>query len=99
QRRERMYADVAQLETREADLLKQGKESPSPVVKRRVATQIKQVRDDMERLAAVARVMGQQVDVISTHIHNLTLIQQGQVAKLPNSEELTQDAVRAEEML
>ncbi len=99
QRRERLYNDIAQLETREGDLLKQGKESPSPVVKRRVATQIKQVRDDIERLTAVARVMGQQVDVVNTHIHNLTLIQQGKLAKLPSSEEITQDAVRAEEML
>lgn len=99
QRRERLYGDISQLETREADLLKQGKENPSPVVKRRVATQIKQVRDDIERLTAVARVLGQQVDVISTHIHNLTLIQQGTMAKLPSSEEITQDAVRAEEML
>jgi hypothetical protein len=44
-------------------------------------------------------VLGQQVDVISTHVHNLTLIQQGKAAKLPTHEELTQDAVRAEEML
>ena len=53
----------------------------------------------MERLNATARVIGQQVDVISTHIHHLTLIQQGQMARLPQTEEITQDAVRAEEML
>lgn len=99
QRRDRLYQDIAQLETREADLLKQGRESASPAAKRRVALQIKQLRDDMERLNATARVIGQQVDVISTHIHNLTLIQQGQMARLPATEEITQDAVRAEEML
>lgn len=99
QRRERLYADVGQLETREADLLKQGRETTSPAVKRRVASQIKQLRDDMGRLNGAAQVLGQQVDVISTHIHNLTLLQQGQMAKLPTSEELTADAVRAEEML
>src|SRR5690606_30690170 len=97
QRRDRLYQDIAQPETREADLLKQGRESASPAAKRRVALQIKQLRDDMERLNATARVIGQQVDVISTHIHNLTLIQQGQMARLPATEEITQDAVRAEE--
>jgi hypothetical protein len=99
QRRDRMYADVGQLETRESELLKQGRETTSPSVKRRVASQIKQLRDDMDRQNATARLIGQQVDVISTHIHNLTLIQHGQVAELPSSEEMTEDAVRAEEMI
>ncbi len=99
QRRERLYTDISQLEEREASLLRQGRESASTAVKRRVASQIKQVRDDMERLNASARMIGQQVEVISTHIHNLSLIQQGKAAKLPATEEITQDAVRAEEML
>lgn len=99
QRRDRIYADLGKLEGRETDLLRQGKESASPAVKRRVASQIKQLRDDMNRLHATARMLGQQVDVISTHIHNLTLIQQGHMARLPEPEEMTEDAVRAEEML
>ncbi len=98
-RRDRVYADISKLETREADLLRQGREASSPTVKRRLATQIKQVRDDIDRLGTSARVVGQQVEVISTHIHNLTLIQQGKVARLPTTEELTGDAVRAEEMI
>lgn len=99
QRRDRLYEDLAKLEAREAELLKQGRESASTTVKRRVASQIKQLRDDMERLQAGARLIGQQVDVISTHIHNLSLLQQGQAAKLPPVEEITEDAVRAEEMI
>lgn len=98
-RRDRLYEDIGKLEERESDLMRQGRESSSGTVKRRVATQVKQIRDDMERLNAAARMVGQQIDVISTHIHNLTMIQQGQVAKLPSSEEITADAVRAEEML
>jgi hypothetical protein len=98
-RRDRLYDDVGKLESREADLMKQGRESASPAVRRRVATQVKQLRDDMERMHAAARMVGQQIDVISTHVHSLTLIQQGQAAKLPTPEELTQDAVRAEELL
>lgn len=99
QRRDRIYSDLGQLEKREVELLKQGRENPSPSAKRRMASQINQLRDDMKRLNATAKMLGQQVEVISTHIHNLTLIQQGQTAKLPATEEITEDAVRAEEML
>jgi hypothetical protein len=99
QRRDQIYEDITKLERREADLLAQGRENPSPTVKRRVATQIKQLREDMARHNASARMLGQQVEIISTHIHNLTLIQQGKSAKLPTTEAITEDAVRAEEML
>lgn len=99
EQRDKLYADISALEGKEGNLLTEGRETSTPSVKKRVATQIKQLRDEMERLNAKARVLGQQVDVISTHVHNLTLIQQGKAAKLPSHEELTQDAVRAEEML
>jgi hypothetical protein len=99
QRRERFYEDLSRLEQREGDLITQGRESASPSAKRRIASQIKQLRNDMQRLNATAGVLGKQIDVISTHIHNLTLIQQGHVAELPSTEEITTDAARAEEML
>lgn len=98
-RRDRLYDDIGKLELREQELMEQGRQMPSATVRRRVASQVKQLRDDMERMNAAARMVGQQIDVISTHIHNLALIQQGQTAKLPTSEEITQDAVRAEELL
>jgi hypothetical protein len=44
-------------------------------------------------------MLNQQINIISTDIHNLTLIQQGDMAQLPNTEELTENAVKAEEML
>ena len=99
QRRERLYADITQLEKHEAELLKEGREAASSTAKLRVASQIKQLREDMNRLNGTARMLGQQVDIISTHIHNLTLLQQGKMAKLPTTEDITADAVRAEEML
>jgi hypothetical protein len=43
--------------------------------------------------------LNQQVNVVSTHLHNLELVQQGQTAKLPDSEEMANDAAAAEEML
>lgn len=98
-KRESLHEDLTALEKRESELLNEGRQTTSPAVKRRVATQIKQLRGDMDRLNTTSRMLGQQIDVISTHIHNLTLIQQGKSAKLPRTEELTADAVRAEEML
>ncbi len=44
-------------------------------------------------------MLNQQINIISTDIHNLTLIQQGEMAQLPDTEELTENAVKAEELL
>ncbi len=69
------------------------------MVKRRLAAQLKQVRHDIARQNASANMLNDQINVVSTHIHNLTLIQQGQIAQVPPTEQITLDAVRAEEML
>jgi hypothetical protein len=44
-------------------------------------------------------VLNQQINVVGTHLHNLSLLQQGQQAKLPESDEIAADAARAEEVL
>ena len=44
-------------------------------------------------------VLNQQINVVSTHLHNLELQRQGQTAKLPDSEEMAADAAAAEEVL
>jgi hypothetical protein len=98
-RRDRLYEDIGKLEEREANLLNDGKSATSAVVKRRLASQLAQLRKDISRLNTSANMLNQQMNIISTDIHNLTLIQQGQMAKLPNTEELTENAVKAEEML
>ena len=99
QRRDRLYGEIGKLEEREAQLVRQGRENESTVVRRRLAAQVAQLRKDIARQNTTAQMLNQQLNIISTDIHNLTLIQQGQVASLPDSEELTQNAVRAEEML
>lgn len=98
-RRDRIYEDITKLEQKEADLLEQGRLNKSETVRRRVASQISQMRKEMARLNSTASMLGQQINIVSTHIHNLTLIQQGQMTEMPKTEELTADAVRAEEML
>ncbi len=99
QRRDRIYGDIGKLEKKEADLFQQGKAATSAVPKRRLAAQLAQLRKDIARQNTTAAMLNKQIDIISTDIHNLTLIQQGQMAKLPDTEELTENAVKAEEML
>ena len=99
QRRDRLYEDIGKLEEKEADLVRQGKENESQVVRRRLAAQVAQLRKDIARQNTSANMLNQQINIISTDIHNLTLIQQGQVASLPDTQELAENAVRAEEML
>ena len=37
--------------------------------------------------------------MVSTHLHNLELVKQGETAKLPDAEQMSNDAAKAEEML
>ena len=99
QRRDRIYEDIGQLEKKEAGLLDEGKRTSSQVVRRRLAAQLAQLRKDIARQNTTANMLNQQINIISTDIHNLTLIQQGQAAELPSTEALTENAVKAEEML
>lgn len=99
QRRDRLYEDIGRLESKENALVEEGKKSTSAVVRRRLAAQVAQLRRDISRQNTTAAMLNQQINVISTDIHNLTLIQQGQMARLPSSEELTEHAVAAEELL
>jgi hypothetical protein len=99
QQRERSYEEMATLEAQEAQMKRQFGEATGTITKKRVTTQLLQLRKDLERRQQLLSVLNQQVDVVSTHLHNLELVQQGQTAKLPDAEEMTADAVKAEEML
>ncbi len=99
QRRDRIYAEIEQLEHQEGRLKQEGAANTSQVVRRRLAAQLAQLRREITRQNTSANMLSQQINIINTHIHNLTLIQQGQAAELPTAEEITEDAVRAEEML
>ncbi|MCC7292419.1 MAG: hypothetical protein IT449_10205 [Phycisphaerales bacterium] len=99
QRRDRIYDDIAKLEKKEDELMEQGRAAGSALTQRRIAAQVAQLRKDILRVNTSLGMLNQQINIISTDIHNLTLIQQGQIAKLPDSQELTEHAVAAEEML
>ncbi|MGH7178488.1 MAG: hypothetical protein ACREJC_14005 [Tepidisphaeraceae bacterium] len=99
QQRDRAYEEIGAIEKQDAELVEQFKTARAPLTRRRITTQLVQLRKDIERRQQMLSVLNQQVNVVSTHLHNLELSQQGQVAKLPDSEEIAQDAAAAEEML
>lgn len=99
QQRDRGYEDLGTFEQQENKLREEFKAASGMLTKKRIASQLLQIRKDSERRHQLLAVLNQQVNVVNTHLHNLELVQQGQVAKLPDSEELTADAVAAEEML
>jgi hypothetical protein len=58
-----------------------------------------QLRKDIERRQQLLSVLNQQINVVSTHLHNLELQRQGKSASLPDSEEMAADAAAAEDVL
>lgn len=95
----RIYEDIGKLEKKESDLHAEGMKATSQVVKRRVAAQIAHLRKDISRCNTSAAILSKQINVISTHVHNLELAQTGSAAQLPSAEDLTEAAVNAEEIL
>jgi hypothetical protein len=99
QQRDRAYEEMATLEQQEETLKRTFRETGAQITKKRVTTQLLQLRKDMERRHQLVGVLNQQINVVSTHLHNLELVRQGSTAQLPDAEEMTADALRAEEML
>jgi hypothetical protein len=99
QQRDRSYEELDALEKKDDELRRQFKESASAITRRRLTSQLVQLRKDIERRQQMMGVLNQQINVVGTHLHNLELTQQGSTAKLPDSDEIASDAAAAEEML
>lgn len=99
QQRDRAYEEMGTLEQQESQLRRQFREASGAITKRRVTSQLLQLRKDIERRQQLLSMLNQQINVVSTHLHNLELVQQGQSAALPDSQEMADDAAAAEEML
>ncbi len=99
QQLDRGYEEMGVMEGREADLRQQFKDAAGDLPRRRITSQLLQLRKDVERRQQLLSVLNQQINVVSTHLHNLELQRQGQSAKLPDSEEMAADAAAAEEVL
>jgi len=98
-RRDRLYRELDELGERERALLDRGIAAESQAMRRRLAGELAEVRRRIEQGNTVTSLLGRQIEVLSTHIHHLTLIQQGQAVAMPSVEEMTRDAVRAEELI
>ena len=97
--RDRAFEEMGVLETRETEMRQQFKDTSNLTTKRRITSQLVQLKKDLERRQQLLGMLNQQINVVSTHLHNLELVQQGQVAALPSSEDLAADAAAAEEVL
>ncbi len=99
QQLDRGYEDMGVMEGKESELRQQFKDATSDLPRRRITSQLVQLRKDIERRQQLLSVLNQQINVVSTHLHNLELQRQGKSASLPDSEEMAADAAAAEEVL
>ena len=94
-----MYDDIGQLEKKEVELKQQFKDASGELTRRRVTTQMLQLRKDIERRQQMVSVLGQRMNVIATDLHNLELVVTGKRSEVPDADELATNAAAAEEML
>jgi DNA repair exonuclease SbcCD ATPase subunit len=99
QQRDRGYDEMGTLESKESSLRKEFADSNSDLSRRRVTSQLVQLRKDIARRQELLTVLNQQINVISTHLHTLELQRQGKAANLPDGDELAADAAKAEQVL
>jgi hypothetical protein len=99
QQLDRSYEDMGVMEGKESELRQQFKNAVSELPRRRITGQMLQLRKDIERRQQLLSVLNQQINVVSTHLHNLELQRQGKTANLPDSDEMAADAAAAEEVL
>ena len=100
-RRDRLYEDIASLEEVEKSFLQQGRSAESMAKKRRLASQLFHLRQDIKRLNAIVNLVGKRISILSTDIHNMSIIDEGRSLGLdmPTIEVLTENAVAAEECI
>ncbi|MGC4032499.1 MAG: hypothetical protein QM754_12365 [Tepidisphaeraceae bacterium] len=97
--RDASHDELFKLEKKESLLKKEFKENDSPTARKRVTMQLVQLKKEIDRRQQLLSVVSQQVNIVGTHLHNLELLRMGKDAKLPNTDEIAQDAAAAEEML
>ena len=99
QQRSEIDQQVDVLEAQERDLLKQGAAAPSAAEKKQVAAKLMRARRELKRQRTRAQMFNQQIDVLGTQIHHVTLTEQSKQVALPSAEELAQQAAEAEQVM
>lgn len=85
------------LEVREAELLDQGKAAKNPEIRGRVIPQIVQVRKDIARELATVSFVNAKTEASKVALHNSRLVALGEIAGLPDAEEMVEAQVMATE--
>jgi hypothetical protein len=99
QQRHEVDQRLTALESEERDALERGAAAKSDAERKQLAGKLMRTRRDLRRVRAQANVYTQQIDILGTHIHHLTLAEQGKRIELPRAEELTREAAEAEQMM
>jgi hypothetical protein len=99
QQRDRLYEELSTYEAKETQLKSEFKDAASQLAKRRITSQLLQIRKDAERRQQLLTVLNQQVGVVGTHLHNLELARTGTSTGLPTVDEIAEDAAKAEQVL
>lgn len=92
QRMDRFEAD-------ERTAIQEGAAAKSDAIRKQIAGKLLRTRKELTRLRAQAQLFTNQIDVIGTQIHHLTLTEQGRRVSLPSAEDLTSQAAEAEHMM
>jgi len=90
---------VNALENDERQLVQQGAAAPSDAERKQIANKLMRARRELRRHRAQAQLFTQQIDIIGTHVHHLTLAEKGKRLDLPKAEDLTREAAQAEQVM
>jgi hypothetical protein len=90
---------IESLEAEEVETVKKGAAATTAVEKKQLAGKLVRVRRELGRNRTQAQMLTQQIDVLGTHVHHITLKERGKKIDLPSTEELTAEAAEAEQML
>lgn len=99
QQRFELDQKVNVLEADERQLIQQGAAAASDAERKQVAGKLMRTRRELRRHRAQTQLFTQQIDIIGTHIHHLTLAEQGKRLELPKAEDLTREAAQAEQVM
>ncbi len=99
QRRQEVDQRLSALEAEERQALQQGAAATTDAERKQLAARLMRTRRELRRVRAQANLYTQQIDVLGTHIHHLTLAEHGRRIELPKAEELTRQAAEAEQLM
>lgn len=99
QQRYELDQRVDALESDEREILAKGAKAASKAEKQQLAGRLQRARGELKRVRGQQQLFTQQINIIGTQIHNLTMAEQGRRVALPKAEDLTATAAEAEKVV